>query len=531
MKRNRSQFGIKDQLDVLQARVKQEKENSQFQTDLAYLYAWVMNFWDFKNSPIPNFDDSPCWCRSSPPEQSLESTDFTKCQFISCAIPVVMQNLAKSKHTLSSISLKDCFYCPAHNTLHVCSNENLFASRIFDKNNLHGIIAKHEIIIQPKMMSGWLVFGTCKYHLVHVNHQSDYDHRCVISKKNVSVTLLQLWENMGISTFIPKPKQQRKRLSMSAPTIITTTEPSTSKDVKPQKEIPGDLRAFVKARIEAMDVQRNTGSATILLGTVSSRKLPTKIDEYIIFSTRIMEDVAKAPDPFRYINQLLQKIDTPGQKPVQNNSEQFSSLLTKFLSNQRRKAMNQATCFSKIKKILHLFFYSQQRTTRHYVILEKKKITAVKNLRQYFSDRMDEKEMPIMLTAFTVFCSALMISPSESPALEVDHAFMNDIARQIYKQWIIICLSPYSLRGNVTIDFTSTVLAILFSMSHGGKVWGSQRVIHTNAYTKKYLCSPSSLEHFGFRKQNLTNGNNIIHDAYNSLLFNNIVIPNNMLEL
>lgn len=470
MKRtSQGELSVNEQLALLQSQIQDERTQQVFDDDLLYLHHWIRIFWtkiQRTNGPdmtTPLVNTISSWCKSSHPDQNSDSPQI-KCQFVSCFLPSVVEDLRKGGFKFS-LSIKDCYYCPSHNLLHVCSDKNNFSTKLF-LDTQEGIQKPNDLRftsfrqgLQDGKKIGTLVFGTCKYHMVKPNDQSDYEHQCIISRKTLSTQMLQIWEQL-----VDRPSH-----------VLLVDDTTTNK-------VPTHLRDYVKTKIAS---ELPTQIPKPLSAKSSGLTKNTDSNQSIILSKKILESIERAANPLEYIQQMLAKLQpsTGSKQRAQGGNVTYLSLLAKYLPNQRRKILDKRHCYQEVFQILRDFFYSSMRTQRYHNIIQKKGITAVKDLRQYYHQKIyEEREMPIAVRGLVIFCSALTISSSQGPALQEDRNFMNEVASQVYRQWIIVCFSPYSLGGTSTIDFTSIVLAVIFSMRHGkalgNTAYHSQQQLH-----------------------------------------------------
>lgn len=220
----------------------------------------------------------------------------------------------------------------------------------------------------------------------------------------------------------------------------------------------------------------------------------------------------------------FQPYENRSNKNTSNPTELVSveSTTNEYIINiftpQRVNMIRYADRREDIRQILNQLFYSQTRTQRHQQLLEKTPNKANKALEKFLKEKiMCEKIFPSGVECFMVYEAALMLNSSQSPALEVDLEFINRIQKVIYKQWIIICLSPYGLNCEKKIDFTTIVLSLLYMMRSGGRILHGKVVVEIDSYVAKYLMCLSEIELYGYKRKSITDGNDIIFRTYESL--------------
>jgi hypothetical protein len=200
------------------------------------------------------------------------------------------------------------------------------------------------------------------------------------------------------------------------------------------------------------------------------------------------------------------------------------NIIKHILTPERRKILDYKSRRVDIKKILDVLFYSSVRTDLYYEILDRKEVKAKKILSTYYHQKIRvEKVYPTKVEAFILYMNALEILPSQSPELVPDEDFIRRITEIIYRQWMIICLSPFGLGNVKNLDFYSVTLQLLSLARTGGRTFDQYTIIHGDPYVETYLSTPAEIETFGFRKGQLTVGNHTITKTYASLTENSIV--------
>jgi len=201
-----------------------------------------------------------------------------------------------------------------------------------------------------------------------------------------------------------------------------------------------------------------------------------------------------------------------------------TSFLQSIFTNTRSRVLNYNARCKEIAQILTTLFYSNTRTLRYEQIVEKKPAKASKAVMEFWKMNIAHGKIPPMIEAFLVYEDALTLPPHQSPALIKDNAFVNKMCEVIYRQWLIFCLSPYGLSLDKKVDFSSVVLALLYSMKRGGRTWSNFIIVSGDPYVEKYLFPVPDLEQFGFKRKAVTDGNDMIGRVYESLHYNDIEI-------
>lgn len=480
-----TELSVQEQLDLFQGKIKEEQLISDSHKYLVFFLSWVVLFWNrVKRATVPGAVGEKSWCKNSTIDQNNDS-DEKKCVFVSCDIGPLLK-LMESKNIHPPIPIHDLFYCPNHSVMHVCANcpfvGNLFGSSLDFKsisipNEVKAVVSSYfPSSVNDIKNTHSIIFTFCKLSLVNINAQSDHEEYCLISQRKLPSGLFpERKREVVVKRINPKPS------------------PKKQEEATPIKEIVSNLEQYVLISKK-------------LIASIKESKTPSKTMDTILTT------IKRNTSPTNIIGQLPAEI------------------LSSILPPNKKKLLDKKMCINTIKKIIHDFFYSTKRTERHNKLMDKRRTKVVRDYKQYISHKIHiEKVVPSFDQAFMFYCSILLLLPSQSPALELDMAFIKKTCEKIYRHWVIVCLSPYNLQGENNINLICVTISILFSMRVNGREWACDRVIYGNSYVREYLCSPSDIDHFGYDKKRLTEGNKMIEGVYESMTKFDIPIPTNLL--
>jgi hypothetical protein len=482
---------IQNQLATLRASCIKEKIEKDLDQLSLLLYIWIFTYYKsyFNTIPMESVSDDNGWCRSNSIEQTIYDKKLTDCQFMPMQHNLILKIMAENDIIVTP-QFSDCFFCSNHNTVHICSNNANISKNIFNKKpDKDGcIFVKKELTIRTsqnskKTMYTYLngskvsiVFGTCKCMATRTNNQSDYEYHCKISKRKLSPDMAQMW------------------IAYKNDFMSDETKPKELKQKTPKKKQP---------------------------------VLPAKTisQENILFG-KLFKELEEADNPNEYIIQLLQKIsDAQSKKDMNKNcldktlgADAHLIMLSKLLNPQKKKALDYSSCKLTILNILNTFFYSKTRKNYNQTIKSDKTALATKSIKLHIEKKIkEESKVPCIIELYRLLKSITTTS-SETDNVPQSPKDIINIVNIIYKKWIIILLSPYAMKTQGNPDLSSVTISLLYHMKKGGRDLGSYKIINENRFVVNYLPPVNNLQLFGFKKRQLTNGNEIVLKAYSSMI-------------
>jgi hypothetical protein len=288
--------------------------------------------------------------------------------------------------------------------------------------------------------------------------------------------------------------------SSSNPSTKTTKRKKRNESIAKKKKVGKAISVATAGKGNILNSGEDTTTKSLL-------EISNDNDKNIISAKQILCGIGKQ-NIFFLIQKWSNKLELKKDLQIRFQPNIHQSCKRNLDFNHKK-----ITCIWTIKSL----FYSPQRRRYYKHIMNKKQFQADKFLKTTLINEISiEKCLPNGLDLFTIYLNSRKPERGRGLPSKYDQKLVEYLYETIAVQWLYVCLSPYVLISDIVPDFTSIILAVLYYMRKGGRKWGSKKIIHFNSFVADNLPPPSDLEVYGFKKRQLTDGNNLLRKAYDS---------------